>query len=80
VVRRGELVTVHCVSGGIVVKAKARARAEARQDEVIELQMDGSKKTFRARIVGPGRAVVNLDQQFDAQASVHDPKLTQEKG
>ncbi len=80
VVRRGELVTVHCVSGGVVVKAKARARAQARQDEIIELQMDGSKKTFLARIVGPGRAVVNLDQQFDAEVNRHDPKSAQETG
>lgn len=60
-VRRNELVTVHCISGGIVVKAKARARAEAREGDLVELSMDGSKKTFQARIVGPGRAVVNLD-------------------
>lgn len=80
VVRRGELVTVHCVSGGIVVKAKARARSAARQDEVIELQMDGSKKTFRARIVGPGRAVVNLDQEFGAEGELHTPNTLRETG
>lgn len=61
VVRRGELITVHCVSGGVVVKAKARAQKDAREGERIELRMDGSKKSFTARVVGPGRAVVNLD-------------------
>jgi len=80
VVKRGELVTVHCVSGGVVVKAKARARAAARLDEVIELQLDGSKKTFRARIVGPGRAVVNLDQERGAGVEPHDPHTLQETG
>ena len=61
VVRRGELVTVHCVSGGVVVKAKARAQRDGRIDERITLKMDGSQKTFTARVVAPGRAVVNLD-------------------
>jgi len=61
VVRRGELVTVHCVSGGVVVKAKARAARDGRAGERLELRMDGSKKTFVARVVAPGRAVVNLD-------------------
>lgn len=61
VIKRGEMVTVHCVSGGIVVKAKARAKADARDGEMVELSIEGSKKSFLARVVGPGRAVLNLD-------------------
>lgn len=68
VVRRGELTIVHCLSGGVVVKAKARARADARQGDVIEFQLEGSKRTFRARVVGVGRAILNLDWDGDEKA------------
>ncbi len=61
VVRRGELVSVHCVSGGVVVKTKARAQQDAREGERIELRVDGSKKSFVARVIAPGRAIVNID-------------------
>lgn len=60
-VTRGDLVTVHCLSGGVVVKAKARARTDGRDGDTIELQLAGSKNTFAARVAGAGRVVVNLD-------------------
>ncbi len=67
VVRRGELVSVHCVSGGVVVKTKARAQQDAREGERIEMRVDGSRKSFVARVIAPGRAIVNLDaHQADA--------------
>lgn len=66
VVRRGELVTIHCLSGGVVVKTRARAQSDAREGDLIELRMDGRRKSFVARIVGPGRAVMNLDAPSDA--------------
>ena len=58
VVKRGDLVTVHCVSGGIVVKAPARAQSDGRDGEVIEFKLDKSKRPFLARISGAGRAVM----------------------
>jgi len=57
---RGDLVKVHCVSGGIVVKAWARAMAKAHEGEFVELQMTGSEKTFTARMTGRGVAVMEL--------------------
>ncbi|MGD9692851.1 MAG: flagellar basal body P-ring formation chaperone FlgA [Phycisphaerales bacterium] len=60
VIRRGDLVTVHCVSGGVVVKAPARALADAREGEMVELRMDGSKRSFMARASGSGRAVLEV--------------------
>ncbi len=57
---RGDLVKVHCVSGGIVVKAWARAQGQARDGEMVELLMTGSKKSFQARMTGLGVAVMNL--------------------
>lgn len=58
--QRGDLVKVHCISGGIVVKAWARAMGKALEGEFVELKMTGSEKTFRARMTGHGAAVMDL--------------------
>ncbi|MCE2967627.1 MAG: flagellar basal body P-ring formation chaperone FlgA [Phycisphaerales bacterium] len=58
VVRRGDFVTVHTVSGPFVIKARARALSSARDGEVVTLQVEGSKKTFNARMSGRGVAVM----------------------
>ncbi len=60
VIRRGDLVVVHCVSGGVVVKAPARALADAREGEPVELKLDGSHRSFVARANGKGRAVMEI--------------------
>ncbi len=57
-VKRGDLVTIHCIAGGVVVKAPARAQTDGRDGETIEFKMDKSKRSFLARIDGPGRAVM----------------------
>ncbi len=62
IVKRGDLVTVKCLSGSVALTAKARAQADARVGDLIELQLDGAEKAFLARIDGPGRAVADLDQ------------------
>ncbi len=66
-VGRGDEVTVHTLSGGVVLKSRARALAAARDGEMVELRRDGSKKSFFARMSGRGVAVVNLD---DGSAAV----------
>jgi flagella basal body P-ring formation protein FlgA len=60
-IRKGDLVTVHCMSGGVVVKAFGRAQADAREGEYVDLRLEGGEKTFRARAAGRGRAVMSLD-------------------
>ncbi|MCC6660152.1 MAG: flagellar basal body P-ring formation protein FlgA [Phycisphaerales bacterium] len=58
VVRKGEVIAVHCVVGSVVLRTTARATAPARRGEVIELEslaQDGRR--FVARIDAPGRAV-----------------------
>ncbi len=58
VVDRGDLVSVHCVSGLVVVRMTARALGEARDGEIVRLQSlaDGDR-TFYGRMDGRGRAV-----------------------
>ena len=58
VCKRGDIVWVHALSGPLTVKAKCRAQGQARDGELVQLKMDGSDKTFSARMSGPGRAVV----------------------
>jgi flagella basal body P-ring formation protein FlgA len=57
VVKRGDLVSVHCLSGSIVLQVPARALSAARDGEVIEFKHLRSDGVFRARMSGRGRAV-----------------------
>ncbi len=69
VVRRGDEVWVHVLSHGIVIKAKARSLGQARDGGMVKLQVDGSKKTFDARMSGRGIAVMTLDGPIEPQES-----------
>lgn len=59
--KRGDTVYVHCLSGGVVVKVKAKAMGQARDGELVELKADGSDSPFTARMSGRGRAVMVVD-------------------
>jgi flagella basal body P-ring formation protein FlgA len=61
IVNRGDLVTVDCLSGSVVVGTTARAKQAGSDGQVIQLQSLSSKKIFRARINGPGRAVLTSE-------------------
>ncbi|HYE63040.1 MAG TPA: flagellar basal body P-ring formation chaperone FlgA [Phycisphaerales bacterium] len=58
VVQRGDLVSIDCVSGTVVVSTTARAKEAGREGDVIQFQSMNSKKTFDARVNGPGKAVL----------------------
>jgi flagella basal body P-ring formation protein FlgA len=60
-VLRGEIVEVLAVNGGIGLQTKARALRDARVGERIECRIDRSRYTFMARVDGPGRVIVVLD-------------------
>lgn len=61
VVHKGDLVSVDCVAGSVVVGTTARAKENGVDGQVIELQSLSSKKTYMARINGAGRAVLVMD-------------------
>jgi flagella basal body P-ring formation protein FlgA len=61
VVHKGDLVSVACVAGTVVVGTTARAKENGVDGQVIELQSLSSKKTYMARINGAGRAVLVMD-------------------
>jgi flagella basal body P-ring formation protein FlgA len=56
--KRGDTVFVHCLSGSVIVKVKAKAMGQARDGETVQLKMEGSDEPFTARMSGKGRAVL----------------------
>ncbi len=58
VIRRGDLVQVHCLSGGLVVRGRGRAQSAGRAGELIECKLDDASRSFLARVDGPGRVVM----------------------
>jgi len=67
VVQRGEQVWVHCLSGQFVVKIKCRAMQAARDGQLVQLQAEGAKKQFTARMSGRGVAVIELAASEDIE-------------
>jgi flagella basal body P-ring formation protein FlgA len=63
IVKRGEIISVDCIAGGVLVRTSARATQPARNGDVITLQALNSKRTFQARISGPGQAVLVLGKE-----------------
>jgi flagella basal body P-ring formation protein FlgA len=58
-VERGQDVSVRTVRGSVVVTSIARARHDAGEGEIVELEAkDRSGRRFIARVAGPGRAVM----------------------
>jgi flagella basal body P-ring formation protein FlgA len=58
VVKRGDTVWVHALSGAVTVKAKAKALGAGRDGEVVSLKLDGTDRVVSARMSGAGRAVM----------------------
>ena len=59
-VRRNELVDVYCVQGGIEIVTKARAMAEGRRDDIVELKLTRDSRSFKGRVVSRGVVVMEL--------------------
>jgi flagella basal body P-ring formation protein FlgA len=62
VIQRGDLVSIDCLSGTIVVTTNARSKEPGREGDVIQFQSLNSKKTFSARVNGPGKAVLVAEE------------------
>jgi flagella basal body P-ring formation protein FlgA len=71
-IRRGDVVYVECLSGSMVVRARAKALGAGREGETIAFQMDGADDSFMARVAGRGRAVMLAVAAFDGQARVDE--------
>lgn len=63
VVRRGDIVSIDCMSGSVMVRVSARATESGRDGDLVTFQSLTSKKTFDARMNGPGRAALVREEQ-----------------
>jgi flagella basal body P-ring formation protein FlgA len=78
VIERGEQITLHCVSGAIAIRSPARALTDARDGEILTVEMSGTNKRVSARANGPGNAVlvVGTTPAETAQNSPKAPRKT----
>lgn len=61
-IKKGDICQVDCISGGIAIQSQARAAENGKEGEVIRFFPLGSKNAFRARVDGPGRAVLVIER------------------
>lgn len=73
VVSKGETVWVHCLTGSMVVKVRAKALSGGRDGQLIPFQMEGSRKSFLARMSGRGTAVMEATDQPAAGEDASEP-------
>ncbi len=59
-VERGQMVTVRCVSGALVVRTTLRALEAGGRGDVIRLRHDVTRQEYRAEVTGRGRAVMRV--------------------
>lgn len=57
--QRGDTVVVHCISGSVVVKMRAKALGSARDGEIVQLTVEGSRTPISARMNGQHQAVLS---------------------
>jgi flagella basal body P-ring formation protein FlgA len=60
-VRRGQMVTVRCVSGQLVIKTVARAMGDAAMGETVMVRNDRTREEFAVRVTGPQEATVMIE-------------------
>lgn len=64
-VTRGDDVAVRLISGGILLKSRAKAMTSGREGDRITLQMDGRKNTIVGRVDGAGSVIVMVGSSTD---------------
>ncbi len=62
-VKRGELVTVRCFSGVLVVRTVVRAMENGALDDLIQVRNESTRETFNATVTGRRQAVIELNRE-----------------
>lgn len=60
VVRRGELVTVQCMSGGLSIRTVARSNSDGRVGDVIEVRNEATRQSYSATVSGLREATIRV--------------------
>lgn len=73
--KKGDPAMIHCLSGGFVMKLRARALADARPGDTIDFApLDGRKgRTIRARVDRAGIAIANTDLEREPAVNEGTP-------
>ena len=66
-IRRGDLVIVRCLVGGVAISLQAEARGDGGEGETIEFRKQGERDTFLACVSRRGEAVLDLSRQSIGQ-------------
>lgn len=61
-IRRGDMVTVRCVSGLLEIKTTARAQVNGYKDQLIEIKNIKTREVFLARVIRRGEVLINVNQ------------------
>ena len=77
-VKRGELVTVRCMVGGLVVRTVGKAASDAAFNEMIQVRVEKSNEYIAAVVTGRGEAAIApepaIEDQRQARAWAMDPQ------
>lgn len=66
VIRRGDICSIACLSGSIVLNIKARALANGREGDTIEFAPTANPRSkVRAKVIGAGQGVINAEPPAD---------------
>jgi len=57
-VKRGDIVTLYCLRGGIEIRTTMRAKEDGVMGQTIEIQRPGSRESVFARVDAPGRVII----------------------
>lgn len=66
VIKRGQLVTVRALVGGMVIRTTARSMDDGAVGDTIQLQNQRSRQQFMARVIGPREAVLGNGNDSDS--------------
>jgi len=67
-IRRGELITVRCILGDLVIKTVARANENGTLDQLIQVRNDRSHEPYTVTVTGP-RQAITLTQEPERLAA-----------
>lgn len=59
-VRRGQVVTVRCLSGSLVLKTVARAMEDGAKGQTIDVRNEQTRKEYQVTVTGPQQAIMRV--------------------
>ena len=67
-VRRGQLMTVRCISGGLVVKTVARAKEDGVHEQIISVRNEQTRELYAVRVTGTQEGIAILSDKQNLQS------------